>query len=198
MFRRLERLHHRRHVVDSDRCAGASCGYYDVDGCAVFGLMLADPLPTADALASVADLPGVAVAVWRTDYACISHYIMPVGPYQYAQSRFAYVDADDMTNRMEAAAGSVAPPITGLDAWRRYYSSYLQEWSLAQEPGVIVEAVAVYLPDSVGAALATDPRFRAVTRLASSRTETVDPSYPGELTVDGGPELSDAPVPTCE
>ena len=57
---------------DDNTGAAAACDYYDVDDCTVFGLVLADPLPLADALASVSDLPGVPVALWRTDAVCIS------------------------------------------------------------------------------------------------------------------------------
>lgn len=174
------------------------CDYYDVDGCSVYGLVLAEPLPTADALVAIADLPGPAIRVWRTDWACIGHYSMPVGPTDYVPARGAYVDADEMFNRMENAAGSLAPPITGLDSWRNYISAYLQEWRFAQEPGVMVEAVAVYLPDAAAGALAADPRFTSVTLLESSRSESTDASYAGELWVDSVPPLSEVPKPTCE
>lgn len=174
------------------------CAYYDVDGCTVFGLALAEPLPTAEALASIADLGGVPIAVWRTDYACISHYSMPVGPYYGVPSRFAYVDADEMRTRILSAEGRLSPPITGLDSWNHWFGAFVQEWSKAQEPGVLVEAVAVYLPDSAASALGQDQRFRAVAPLSSYRTESVDPSYAGELMLDGSPELSELPEITCE
>lgn len=174
------------------------CDYYDLNGCSVYGLVLAEPLLTADALLAVADLPGPAVAVWRTDYGCVSHFSMPVGPTYYMPSRMAYVDADEMFKRMENAAGSLAPPITGLDSWRDYTSSYLQEWTLVQEPGVLVESVAVYLPEAAAGALAADPRFTSVTLLESSRSESTDASYAGELWVDGAPPLSEVSQPTCE
>jgi hypothetical protein len=187
-------------IVDSSApttSGSGSCGYYDVDGCSVFGLVMVDPLPTAEASAAVADLGGVPIAVWRTDYVCIFHYSMPVGPTYGVPSRFAYVDADNMRERILAAEGSVAPPITGLDSWNRQFDAYLQEWSKAQEPGVLIEAIAVYLPVSMQASLTRDPRFRTVVLLSSSRTESTDPSYTGELMVDDSPPLSEPPEPDC-
>ncbi len=68
----------------------AACGYYDVAGCALYGLVLPEPEPTAAALAAVAELPGVAVAVWRADLTCVLQTSMGMpGPVPTEPSRFA-------------------------------------------------------------------------------------------------------------
>ena len=180
------------------------CDYYDLEGCTVFGLVLADPVPTADALAVAADLRGVPLAVWRTDLACVSAAStgppgVSYGP-ETEPSRFAYVDAQKIRDRHLAASGSVAPPITGLSIFESYWRHYADQWNQAQRSGVLIEAIAVYLPDSSAETLAGDPRFTATSELESERSESTSLTYHGELTVYGFPDgyLSTPPDIVCE
>jgi len=163
----------------------AACGYYDVEGCALYGLVLAAPRPTAEALVAVADLPGVPIAVWRTDFTCTLQANMGApGPVPTEPTRFAYVDAGGIRERRLATSGDLAPPITGIHISESFWNKWEDQWAQAQEAGVLVEAVAVYLPREL---VADGPPagFRAVVRLPWRRTDTLDPSaYPGELLLD--------------
>lgn len=163
----------------------ARCGYYDVEGCALYGLVLPDPRPTAAALAAVAGLPGVAVAVWRTDFACTLQATMGApGPVPTEQTRFAYVDAAGIRERRLATSGDVAPPISGIHISQSFWDRWEDQWAQAQEAGVLVEAVAVYLPREI---VADGPPegFRALVRLPWRRTDTLNASvYAGELLLE--------------
>ncbi len=163
----------------------AACGYYDVEGCALYGLVLAAPRPTAEALAAVAGLPGVAIAVWRADFTCTLQANMGApGPVPTEPTRFAYVDAGGIRERRLATSGDLAPPITGIHISESFWNKWEDQWAQAQEGGVLVEAVAVYLPREL---VADGPPagFRAVVRLPWRRTDTLDPSvYPGELLLE--------------
>jgi len=189
---------------DSGPSSATLCDYYDLEGCTVFGLVLADPVPTADALAVAADLRGVPLAVWRTDLTCVSAAStgppgVSYGP-ETEPSRFAYVDAQKIRDRHLAASGSVAPPITGLSIFESYWRHYADQWNQAQRSGVLIEAIAVYLPDSSAETLAGDPRFTATSELESERSESTSLTYHGELTVYGFPDgyLSTPPDIVCE
>jgi hypothetical protein len=181
-----------------------TCGYYDVEGCALYGLVLPTPLPTANALAAVAGLPGVPIALWRTTDTCVLAITMepPGGPNEGAltASRFAYVDAEGIRQRRLATEGVVAPPITGLFISESYWNHWEDQWAQAQQPGVLVEAVAVYLPST---AVADGPPagFRAVVRIPWRRTDSTDPSYTGELLLESeafpAGYLSEPPPITC-
>jgi hypothetical protein len=183
---------------------GPTCAYYDVEGCALYGLVLPTPLPTADALAAVVGLPGVPIALWRTTYTCVLAITMepPGGPNEGAltASRFAYVDAEGIRQRRMATEGVVAPPITGLFISESYWSHWENQWAQAQQPGVLVEAIAVYLPAT---AVADGPPsgFRAVVRIPWRRTDSTDPSYTGELLLETeafpAGYLSEPPPITC-
>lgn len=178
-------------------CGGGSssssstlCDYYDVEGCAVFGLVLTEPVSTADALAIASDLQAVPIAVWRTDFTCVKGASAGLpGPLPEARSRFAYVNADQIRDRHLDASGSVAPPITGLHIFESYWGKYVDEWTQVQQSGVLLEAIAVYLPDDSAGSLAADPRFREVVTFGDYawRTESLSPSYTGELVIDGFP-----------
>lgn|GEM_PF-1690609 len=162
------------------------CDYYDVEGCAVYGLVLPAPAPTAEALEAVAGLPGVAIALWRADFACVLDISMgpPGEPVPTYPSRFAYVDAAGIRERRMATSGDLAPPITGLHISESYWNHWEDQWDKAQEAGVLVEAVAVYLPREV---VADGPPagFRALVRVPWRRTDTLDPAvYPGELLLE--------------
>ncbi|MFH1329049.1 MAG: hypothetical protein ABIJ48_00090 [Actinomycetota bacterium] len=160
------------------------CAYYDIEGCAVFGLVLAEPRPTAAALAAVAGLPGVAIAVWRGDLVCVMEFNMGApGPVPTVPSRFAYVDAEGIRERRLATSGSLAPPITGIHISESAWNHWEDQWAQAQQEGVLAEAVAVYLPREL---VADGPPagFRAIVRLPWRRTDTIDPSYAGELLLE--------------
>lgn len=168
----------------------AQCDYYDLEGCALYGLVLAAPQPTASALAAVAGLPGVAIAVWRTDLVCVLEANMGApGPVPTVPSRFAYVDAEGIRERRLATSGSVAPPITGIHISESAWNHWEDQWAQAQQEGALVEAVAVYLPREL---VADGPPagFRAIVRLPWRRTDTIDASYTGELLL----ETEDFPV----
>ncbi|MBM3695679.1 MAG: hypothetical protein FJW79_07080 [Actinobacteria bacterium] len=172
--------------VGTSEAAGLACGYYDVEGCAVYGLVLPTPLPTAAALAAVAGLPGVAVALWRSDFACVLDITMgpPGEPVPTYPSRFAYVDAAGIRARRMDTEGSLAPPITGLHISQSYWNHWEDQWAQAQEEGVLIEAVAVYLPREF---VADGPPsgFRVMVRLPWRRTDTLDPAlYAGELLLE--------------
>lgn len=169
----------------------AACGYYDVEGCALYGLVLPAPVPTATALAAVAGLPGVAVAVWRSDYACTLQASMGApGPVPTEPTRFAYVDAEGIRERRLATSGDVAPPISGIHISQSYWDRWEDQWAQAQADGVLVEAVAVYLP-AEQVADGPPAGFRALVRLPWRRTDTLDPAvYAGELLL----EIEDFPA----
>lgn len=183
--------------------AAASCGYYDVEGCALYGLVLPLPQPTAQALAAVAGLPGVPIAVWRAEFTCTLQANMGApGPVPTEPTRFAYVDAGGIRERRLATSGGVAPPITGIHISESFWNKWEDQWAQAQEAGVLVEAVAVYLPREL---VADGPPagFRAVVRLPWRRTDTLDTAvYPGELLMESedfpAGYLSDPEPPACE
>lgn len=183
--------------------ADAACGYYDTEGCALYGLVLPAPAPTATALAAVAGLPGVAVAVWRTDFTCTLQANMGApGPVPTEPTRFAYVDAEGIRERRLATSGELAPPITGIHISQSFWDRWEDQWAQAQEAGVLVEAVAVYLPREL---VADGPPagFRAVVRLPWRRTDTLDPAvYAGELLLESeafpAGYLTEPEPPTCE
>jgi hypothetical protein len=162
-----------------------ACGYYDLDGCALYGLVLASPLPTAAALDAVAGLPGVPIALWRTDYTCTLQANMGApGPVPTEPTRFAYVDAGGIRERRLATSGDVAPPITGIHISESFWNRWEDQWAQAQEPGVLVEAVAVYLPTDFGA-VGLPSGIRAVVLIPWRRTDTLDPAvYTGELLLE--------------
>ena len=154
-------------------------------GCALYGLVLPAPLPTADALDAVAGLPGVAVAVWRADFACTLQASMGApGPVPTEPTRFAYVDAEGIRERRLATSGSLAPPITGIHISQSYWDRWEDQWAQAQGDGVLVEAVAVYLPQDLAAG-GPPAGFEAMVALPWRRTDTLDPAaYAGELLLE--------------
>ncbi len=94
------------------------------------------------------------------------------------------MDAEGIRQRRLATSGSVAPPITGMMISESYWNRWEDQWAQAQEEGVLVEAVAVYLPTAL---VADGPPhgFRAIVRVPWRRTDTLDPAvYAGELLVE--------------
>lgn len=189
-------------VTGATTTASLGCDYYDVEGCALYGLVLPAPLATAEALAAVTGLPGVPIAVWRTDFVCVREAGMGApGPVPTVPSRFAYVDAEGIRERRLATSGNVAPPITGIHISQSFWDRWEDQWAQAQQEGVLVEAVAVYLRREF---LADGPPagFRAIVRIPWRRTDTIDPSYTGELLLqsEGFPAgyLSEPATVTCE
>lgn len=167
--------------------AASSCAYYDTDGCALYGLVLPGPLLLEEALTAASGLPGVPIAVYRRDPVCVLEVSMlppgAPGSETLVASRFAYVDAEGIRQRRLATSGSVAPPITGMHISESYWNHWEDQWARAQEPGVLIEAVAVYLP-AESVADGAPPGFRAVVRIPWRRTDSTDPSYAGELLVE--------------
>ena len=134
----------------------------------------------------MAGLPGVAVAVWRTDFACTLQASMGApGPVPTEPTRFAYVDAEGIRERRLATSGSVAPPITGIHISQSYWDRWEDQWAQAQEAGVLVEAVAVYLPAGSGGRRAPRPASGPWSAVPWRRTDTLDPAvYAGELLLE--------------
>ena len=164
-----------------------SCLRDQVEGCVLVGLVLDPPLALGDALAIAPDLGGEAIAVFRTDAVCVpSVMFTPAEEQEMEASRFAYVDAGEIaTRRMDTVSRGLAPPITGLHISQSYWDQWESEWQQAQDDGVLIEGIAVYLPDGGREAALTDGRVTAVEDLASRRTDSLDPDYPGELLLDG-------------
>jgi hypothetical protein len=162
------------------------CAREQVEGCTVLGLVFGEPLPLAETLAVAADLGGDAIAVYRTDYVCVpSVDFMPAGDPEPEPSRFAYVTAEAIAERrIEAVHSSLAPPITGWHISQDYWDHWAAEWHAAQLEGVRFEAVAVYLPDTAREDAAGHPQVTAVEIVPWRRTDTIDPSYTGELLLE--------------
>jgi hypothetical protein len=141
--------------------------------------------------------------VWRADFACTLQATMGApGPVPTEPTRFAYVEAQGIRERRLATSGDVAPPISGIHISQSYWDRWEDQWAQAQEEGVLVEAVAVYLPRE-SAADGPPSGFRAIVRLPWRRTDTLDPAaYPGELlleTEDFPAGYLSEPAPlTCE
>jgi hypothetical protein len=116
-------------------------------------------------------------------------------------TRFAYVDAEGIRERRLATSGSLAPPITGIHISQSYWDRWEDQWAQAQGDGVLVEAVAVYLPQDLPAG-GPPAGFEAMVALSSRRTDTLDPAaYAGELLLESedfpAGYLSDPEPPTC-
>ncbi|NIR35424.1 MAG: hypothetical protein GWN79_03605 [Actinobacteria bacterium] len=164
----------------------------------MLGLRLDPPLPLDDALAVAADVGGTAIAVYRTDAVCVPavQFSAAAEPERVA-SRFAYVDAEDIAERrLDAVDGGLAPPISGFHISQSYWDAWEAEWRAAQRTGVLIEGVAVWIGDD---ATVADPRVAETVLLTWRRTDSLDPSYPGELLMDSEafPGLSRPADPGC-
>jgi len=180
--------------------ATLTCTRQTVEGCTMVGLRFDPPLALADALGVAADLPGTAMAVYRTDAVCVPDVqFSPVdGPGSVA-SRFAYVDAAGIRERRVAAVdGGLAPPISGWHISQAYWDQWEAEWAKAQGSGVQIEGIAVWASTSAAAGTA-DPRVVLTVDLPWRWTDSLDPSYPGELLLDGKgfPGLGAPTPPDC-
>ncbi len=166
--------------------------------------MLAQPVPLAEAVALDDGLGGLAIAVYRTDSACvptIEFSPMPSG--EQEASRFAYVDAPEIqVRRLEAVNAGLSPPISGFHISQSYWTHWESEWAAAQLDGVLIEAVVVYVPDDRQAPAEADPRVASVVEVTDRRTDSLDPGYPGELFIDDDravvTALSPIEDPACE
>jgi hypothetical protein len=166
----------------------AQCARQDVDGCTLVGVVLAEPMPLDDALAVAEGFGGEAIAVYRTDVVCvpdISYQAFPPDPPEMVSSRFAYVDAEGIRERrLEANNAGLSPPITGGHISESFWSQWEEEWRLAQEEGVSIAAVALYTASDTAGTIAGDAAVAAVVSIPSRRTDSLDPSYSGELLVE--------------
>jgi hypothetical protein len=168
----------------------------------VAGLVLKDVLTLDEVRELGADLGGDLIAVFRADYACVRPITFGAPEWEPEPSRFSYVDAEDIRARRVAAVDAgLSPPITGWAIAESYWLHWEDQWNRAQDSGVAFEAVAVYLPPGSVERLSDDPRFTAATLLPSRRTDTLSPSFAGELlleTEEFPPDLlSSPPTPDC-
>ncbi|MCJ7726004.1 MAG: hypothetical protein MUP76_06400, partial [Acidimicrobiia bacterium] len=177
------------------------CTRQTVPGCTMAGFRFDPPLPLADALEVASDLNGTAIAVYRTDWECVPDtQFSPVDEQEEVASRFAYVDAAGIRERRVAAVdGGLAPPISGWHISQAYWDQWEAEWSRAQAAGVEIEGIAVWMSEEALAGAAADPRLAATEELPWRWTDSLDPSYPGELLMDGKgfPGLSTPEPPQC-
>lgn len=169
-----------------------------VEGCTMLGLRLEPPLALEEALAVAGEVGGTAIAVYRTDAVCVpAVQFSAVAEPEKVASRFAYVDAEDIAERrLDAVDGGLAPPISGFHISQSYWDAWEAEWRAAQRAGVLIEGVAVWIGDDAAVA---DPRVVETVPLAWRRTDSVDPSYAGELLMDSEafPGLSRPADPGC-
>lgn len=167
---------------------GGTCSRDDIDGCTLLGLVFEGPTPLDEALEIAEGFGGEAIAVYRTDAVCVaavSFSAVPDQPLERVASRIAYVDAEEISvRRLEATNSGLSPPITGLHISQSYWDQWEEEWRLAQREGVLIAAVALYTDEAESAAIEADPAIAAVVPVPSRRTDSLDPSYPGELFVE--------------
>ena len=71
-----------------------------------------------------------------------------------------------------------------------YWEHWEDQWEQAQKPGVLFEAMALYVREAWLGSLRSDERFRAVEIIEHRRTDSLSPDYPGELLLEweGFPE----------
>jgi hypothetical protein len=150
-------------------------------------VVFAQPMSLGETLSFAEDF-GVAFAVYRTDAVCvpdISYQAMPPEPPEMVASRFAYVDAEDIRERRLAANNAgLSPPITGGHISESFWNQWEEEWRLAQQDGVLIAAVALYTASDAATVIAQEPEVEAVVPVPSRRTDSLDPSYSGELLVE--------------
>jgi hypothetical protein len=171
-------------------------------GGVVVAVVPREPMPLEAALALGPELGGDVIAVFRTDYACVRPATGGLPEWSPEPSRFAYVEAGGIRERRLATVDSgLSPPITGWLIAESYWLHWEDQWEQAQRPGVTFDAVAVYVPEVVAGALAADPRFQEVVELPHRRTDSLDPSYAGELLLQSEELppgiLGPAPIPDC-
>lgn len=174
---------------DGSTSAGdTGCSREVVEGCDLFGVVFSDPMELDEALGFVESFAGVAVAVYRVDAVCvpdISFTAMPPDPPEWVPSRFAYVDAGEIRERRLAATNAgLSPPITGGHISESYWAQWEEEWRLAQAEGVLIAAVGFYTSQDVALTMSRDPGVAGVVTIPSRRTDSLDPSYAGELFVE--------------
>jgi hypothetical protein len=172
-------------------------------GCVVLGLVLSEPAVLEEALAAARSFGGTPISVYRTDAVCVDKIeaLPPGAPKEQVASRFAYVNAVEIRQRRMAASNAgLSPPITGMFIAESYWVRWEQEWSLAGEPGVLIEAVGLFTT-TPAAEIAADPGIRAVEVIDFRWSDSVDPDYPGELFLEyygfPGDHLSEITDPEC-
>lgn len=181
----------------------SSCRRDDVEGCVLLGLALQPALTLEEALLLGPALGGENIAVFRAEPACVPAVsFTPGGGGGLEPSRFAYVDAEQIEERRLAAVqAGLSPPITGYHISQSYWDHWEAEWAAAQARGTSITAVIVYVPETRLEAAAADDRVAAAVPVVGRRTDSLDPSYPGELLVDSASELGallgEMPVKDC-
>lgn len=181
-----------------------TCTRTDTGSCTLLGLVFSEPLPLDEALSTAEAFGGEAIAVYRTDAVCvpaISFQPVPVEPPELEASRFAYVDAWEIRDRrIEAIDAGLAPPITGLQTSVTYWNQWNDEWRQALKGGVLIAAVALYTNEQP-ATISAAPTISTVAVVPWRRTDSLSPSYPGELLVESkafpGGDLPPAPPIDC-
>lgn len=171
-------------------------------GGVVVGVVFDHPLTLNEALAFGPGLGGDPIAVFRTDYACVRPITWGGPDWVPEPSRFAYVEAERIRERRIAAVNAgLSPPISGWSIAESYWLHWEDQWRKAQKTGVLVEALAVYVPEDSVDGLADDERFRSVEIVPHRRTDSLDPDFLGELLLDSEDfppgVLSQPDAPTC-
>lgn len=153
----------------------------------VAGLVFEEPVALAEALALGPEWGGEPIAVYRTDSVLVGAIntgapSLPGMEPELVPSRFAYVDAEQIPERrMAAEREGLAPPTEGLHISQSYWNHWQQEWLLAEKPGVLFEAVALYVRGETLNLLAEDERFRVVVIIPHRRSDSISDDYLGEL-----------------
>ena len=171
-------------------------------GGVVVGVVFESPRTLDEVRTIGSGLGGDLIALYGTDYACVRPITGGAPDWRPEPSRFAYVDAESIRERRIAAVDAgLSPPITGWLIAESYWLHWEDQWTKAQEPGVLFEAAAVYVLEATVDGLREDPRFRAVEVIPHRRTDSLDPSFPGELLLEseefGEGLLSDPAPPDC-
>ena len=150
----------------------------------VAGLVLSEPVALDEARVLGSDLGGDLIALYRTDYVWVPD-INTGAPMQELEpicSRFTYVDAARIRERrLTAEAAGLAPPTMGMHISASYWEHWEEQWRQAQEPGVLFEALALYVSQDALELLRSDTRLRAVEVIEHRRTDSLAADYPGEL-----------------
>lgn len=154
--------------------------------CTVYGVVLAEPLALTDALDLAHDLDTEPVAVFRADAVCVPAIAFTPGEDAgEIASRFAFVEGDSLADRRRTAIlDGMAPQPEGLHITESYWAQWTAEWRAAQPDGVEIVAVAVYGDVAADSTLTAADAIDALVELPWGRSDSTDPSYPGEVLID--------------
>jgi hypothetical protein len=162
------------------------CADEERSECTVYGVVLAEPLTLTDALDLAHDLDTEPVAVFRADAVCVPAIAFTPGEDAgEVASRFAFVEGDSLADRRRTAIlDGMAPQPEGLHITESYWAQWTAEWRATEADGVEIVAIAVYGDAAADSALAAADAIDAVVELPWGRSDSNDPSYPGELLID--------------